>query len=135
MQFGMFSNRMVPPDGYLVRRQVKPYPSAEGNSFYLTKGANSDREVLDPAAIARGSSFMNNEWCNGRLGHAISFLAGNVEEAALTMQYLPKEDNLQKDDRDNFAKVLDEIFMKAFRIFLFLVTKTIATKHNITLET
>ena len=108
---------MVQAENYFVRRQIKPYPSAEGNSFYLTKGAESDREVLTPKFIARGGTLMNNEWCNGRLGHAISFLAGNLEEAAISLQYLPKEENLQEDDRKNFAKVSGNV-MDAFCLLI-----------------
>ena len=87
-------------EDYLVRRQLKPYPSKEGNTFYLTNGAKSDREVLNPAALAAGSTYLNNEWCNGRLGHALSFLCANLEEGAQMIQkYIPARKEVNEKGR------------------------------------
>ena len=85
-------------DRSFLRRQTKPYPTKDGSIFYLTSGANTDRDVLNPSKMATEASIYENEWFNGRLGHAVSFLGNNFEEASRMAMYLPQSDALSEND-------------------------------------
>ena len=94
----------VKSDRSFLRRQTKNYPTKDGSIFYLTKGAQTDRDVLNPATMAANATLMENEWFNGRLGHAASFLGNNFEEAARMAMYLPHSSALNDADRTAMKK-------------------------------
>ena len=48
---------------------------------------------------------MDNEWYNGRLGHALSFLAANFCELQRMLKFIPSEDNLTESDKESLSKV------------------------------
>ena len=88
----------------LLQRQCKPYPSADGNSFFKTNGSSGDAETLQLDKIAQGLSPSRSEWYNGRLAHAMAFLCGNLREANKMAAFLPAESDLTDEARDRFKK-------------------------------
>jgi hypothetical protein len=105
----------VRQEDHLIRRQVKPFVSKEGNSLYLTNRCKSDAEVLDSRNISATCTFMNCEWYNGRLGHASSFLGANLEEGATKILGLvPSKGDLPADA----AKAFSRTGVLIFREFL-----------------
>ena len=76
---------------YVLAREVRPFPGADGSSFIKRRGSKNDTESLSVKKIGGSLTNVNSEWFNGRLAHAGSFLGANVEEAAKMLSLLGPE--------------------------------------------
>ena len=66
---------------YLLAKETRPFPAADGSSFIKRRGSKGDTDSLSVKKIAGSMTNVSSEWFNGRLAHAGSFLGANVEEA------------------------------------------------------
>ena len=89
----------VSQDAWYLRRALRPFPSPDGNTFYMLGGARSDREILDPAKMSAKLTHLNEEGFN-RIGRWLSMCAASFEAGATCVEkYIapPVETDGEKD--------------------------------------